>query len=192
MERKKKLLITIAVSFLLIVVAAGVGVKATSNPTFCITCHEIKPAYASWDSSPHKGYGATCLDCHADPGELNLIKRKVSSIKEIYIHLSNTPDPVEIKGNVPNNRCLECHSGISGKEHAGRDVTKFNGASGKLHNDKNLQCSSCHIQSIHGTKNTTEKPRIVASDKCEACHTDESKIAAMSTPLPPPSSAGQG
>lgn len=192
MDKKKKVLVAIVISLVLIVIATGVGVKATSKPSFCTTCHEIKPAYTSWETSNHKIYGATCLDCHADSGEINLIKRKISSLKEIYIHLSNTPDPMDIKGNVPNSRCLECHSGKQGKEHAGRDVTKFTDTKGKIHNDKNLKCASCHIQSIHGDKSNTNKVAIVASDKCVACHTSEEKVAQMSTPLPPASSAGQG
>ena len=189
MGKKKKLLLVILVSLVLIVILAGVGINITSKPSFCANCHQIKPAVASWEASFHGKIAVSCLDCHAGQGEAQIIKRKIASVKELAIQLTGAPSPYEIKGDVPNERCLACHSGQSGAKKAGKDVTKLAGAVGDIHKNSKLQCAGCHIQSAHGTQNDY-KLTIVESDKCVACHTDENKIAAMSKPPEPVANTG--
>lgn len=149
MEKKKALTIFIPLSLLVIVILVGVGVKFTSRPAFCANCHEIKPAVTAYENSAHKEFGVTCLNCHADKGELNVIKRKVASVGELYTHLTNAPNPSEIKGNVPGTRCLNCHSGKEDAPVKGTDITKFTGQLADIHSSADIRCAGCHMDTFH-------------------------------------------
>lgn len=173
MSKKKLVLAALAIIILLVIAFSVSATNTKSDPAFV----------ASFAQSPHKSFGATCQDCHPDQGGF------VNSLKAATSKLFGSAKNKDI---VPNSQCLNCHSGKSGIKLAGKDVTKFSGDIGKIHSNTKLKCADCHIQSTHGDKNITYKLAIVESDKCLACHVDEGKIATMSTPLPPATTAGQG
>ena len=70
----KIVLIAIALA-VLGVVAGAVAIPLTNAPTFCATCHTIKPSYDSWVKSSHKD--VTCVACHVRPTMEGFIQDKV-------------------------------------------------------------------------------------------------------------------
>ena len=96
----------------------------TSTPTFCAMCHEIRPAYYSWQTSTHvnnaQGFVADCMDCHlpapTDTFEFFYAKT-FHGIKDIVIHFSGREyDRAENREKAyrsfKNEQCQKCHRNI--------------------------------------------------------------------------------
>ncbi len=66
---KRVILIALGIAVVLgVMVAAGL-LKASENPSFCKTCHIIRPFYESWNEGiyldhKHALENIECLDCH--------------------------------------------------------------------------------------------------------------------------------
>lgn len=73
--KTKKIIIIASLALVLLGIFAVVGMHYTSQPNFCASCHQIKPNVVSWSVGPHND--VTCLKCHADPGTVGYVKRKV-------------------------------------------------------------------------------------------------------------------
>lgn len=122
---------------------ALVGVAAweyTSTPTFCGSCHEISPSAKGFANSAH-AKEAECMDCHADEGVFGEFVAHVGGIREAYVHFGQGPQAQDIRGRVPNDRCLACHE---------KDWAKLK----PDHPTKDAPCGVCHRDSAH----TIEKP----------------------------------
>lgn len=110
-KKTKKILIITLLAIMLLGILAVVGMHYTSQPNFCASCHQIEPSVVSWSVGPHKD--VTCLKCHADPGTVGYVKRKIGGLKEVYLHVTNQiPDKIETKIINPAT-CLSCHTGSS-------------------------------------------------------------------------------
>ena len=148
-------------------------IKATSSPSFCRTCHEIKPNAVAWTTSPHKEVG--CLACHAEPGAIGYYKRKLQGIRELSVHLT-TKEPVP-RARIDANTCLRCHSANSGvagaKDISQSTETKRFNFSHKLHlqEDGLSSCLVCHSGTGHPGETTASKfvGRNLAAS-CAKCH----------------------
>lgn len=146
----KKLLIIIG-----LVAALGIimlsAVKATSQPTFCVRCHELAPAVESWEKYSHQA--VTCLECHADPGAIGVIKRKVGAYKEIYLHFFGEENR-EMEAKVNFENCVLCHTGKRASKYPqARNITKGNEALVGVHKDilaGKISCLNCHRETAHG------------------------------------------
>ncbi|EGW38222.1 NapC/NirT family cytochrome c [Desulfosporosinus sp. OT] len=142
-NRKQLLLVglggVVAISLL-----TGVALKVTSTPQFCSSCHEMSPEYATWETSSHSKIA--CVTCHIEPGAVSLVTHKMSSLKQLYLHLTGKiPETIVMPDPIKNEVCEECHS-------TARKVT----ASGDIiiPHDKHLQqgiaCVACHAGVVHG------------------------------------------
>jgi len=135
-----------------IIVVGWGGIKYTSRPEFCASCHEMNQNYKSWQTSAHKN--VACLDCHVDPGPVALAKRKVAALGELYGHITgNYEKPIRARVNFQN--CLLCHSGASKNPNA-PDITTTQGprAASFPHDDvleEKTSCLECHQDVAHGT-----------------------------------------
>ena len=108
--KTKKIIIIASLSIVLLGISAVVGMHYTSQPNFCASCHQINPSVVSWSVGPHKD--VTCLKCHADPGTVGYVKRKVAGLNEVYLQVTNQiPDKIEAKTNPA--ACISCHTGSS-------------------------------------------------------------------------------
>lgn len=134
---KNKLLIITVVIFVVLIVTIGYGIKVTSKPEFCASCHQIKPAVESWAKGSHAS--TECLICHADPGLMGKIKVKLGGLREVAIQVSNPPTVDALVAHVPAQRCLTCHKKF---EFDNPDLNK-------LHSKKEINCGPCHRQAIH-------------------------------------------
>ena len=129
-----------------LIIAAFVAAHFTSASSFCNSCHEMNPYYASWQASTHKT--AQCRDCHIPPGFIPYIETKLGSLREIYVHLTGNPKaPLAVTRKIPNASCFRCHPNPP-PDPALPTVT-FTHA--KKHSG--LNCISCHIRLVHRTVN---------------------------------------
>jgi nitrate/TMAO reductase-like tetraheme cytochrome c subunit len=96
----------------------------TSTPLFCVTCHEIEPAYNEWKVSTHvnnaQGFVADCMDCHlpAPQDTLDFFYAKTfHGVKDIIKHFAqdsydrekNRQTAYALFKNAP---CQKCHRNL--------------------------------------------------------------------------------
>lgn len=143
MNRKKLLLIALG-GVVAISLLTGVALKATSTPQFCSSCHEMSPEFATWETSSHSKIA--CVTCHIEPGTMSFVEHKISSLNQLYLHLTGkVPNTIVMPDPIKNEVCEQCHS-------TARKVT----ASGDINipHDKHLQqgiaCVACHAGVVHG------------------------------------------
>ncbi len=146
-----------------------IALFATSAPGYCNTCHEMKSDYQAWKSSAHTTVG--CETCHIGQGAGNFIVGKVSALKEVYYHFTNTYEkPINkdsrISKDMPASRCIPCH-----RTHKppGRVSTKTLISIHDPHLEEGLRCPFCHNRISHPGI-TGYRSRIKMSF-CVDCHT---------------------
>ncbi len=121
--RRRPLVTTIGAVVVLgaLIGGAVMATQYTSRPAFCTSCHEMDPYYAAWDAGAHAG--VSCVACHVDPGIQAQVSHKVTALKEVYDHFTTDPTFPGTVTDIPDSRCLACHSGtidpkIPGFSHA--------------------------------------------------------------------------
>ena len=152
----KKIMLIAVIVFAVLVVGAYGGMHYTSRPQFCASCHQIAPQVASYENSPHAKVGVECLDCHAKPGTLGYIERKLSSYKEIYEQITNNV-PEKIEWTPRLDSCIDCHSGKNSKFPNAKNITVQNVPNAAPINHKpmldgNVNCLGCHQNLGHAPK----------------------------------------
>lgn len=81
---------------------------ATSEPSFCASCHQIKPYVTSWNQSPHKD--VKCLYCHEYRGFVGKIESKLRGSNYYYQHITGQYT-ITAQGTVFEQNCIACHLG---------------------------------------------------------------------------------
>ena len=131
----------------IVIVGAGAGVgllKASANPTFCGTCHIIKPYYQSWNEGSlldhqHAEANVTCQECHH-----STIPEKAQEGFNYII--ANYVVPLEGGPDGGRDFCLDCHSengnGSSWAEI--RAATDFEEANPHDSHNGEQECNECH------------------------------------------------
>ncbi len=162
---------------------AGVGVMAgitgavglielTSTPTFCRSCHIMRPYYETWKRSAHNGIA--CIQCHIPPGLEMEIHKKIEALNMVVGYLTQTwgDNPWAV---VEDGACLRCHSKarLSG-DKLFRGV-RFNHTPHLLYEESGLKlrCTSCHAQ-IFRDEHVWVEPRV-----CFLCHLRDDAPSAM-------------
>lgn len=96
----------------------------TSSPSFCASCHEIRPAHRSWLMSSHRmndrGVVVKCIDCHLpEPSQfVSFFWAKTRhGLRDLYGHfLGDEYDrdlaKVRARASIPNSRCQRCHEDL--------------------------------------------------------------------------------
>ncbi|WP_425804310.1 cytochrome c3 family protein [Desulfitobacterium sp. Sab5] len=143
---KKIFLITFS-SLALLAIAATVGMHYTSKPDFCASCHQIKPQVTAWSAGPHNQ--VECLNCHADPGTVGYVKRKIGGLHEVYLQATDqVPDKIVARFNVAT--CISCHTGNRTQDYPqAKDIRQKTGPlAPKMDHSKilsdNVSCLTCH------------------------------------------------
>lgn len=106
-NKLRKVVMYSSLVVVLLVILAYAGMHFTSQPNFCASCHQISPAVTSWAQGKHKD--VTCLKCHADPGTIGYIKRKIGGLREVYLHVTNQV-PNKITARLNPEACIACHT----------------------------------------------------------------------------------
>ena len=139
----KWLIIIIGITsiFLTLVFSA---MEVTSSPKFCTTCHQNRAAVTTWSKAPHKD--VTCLKCHADPGNIGYVKRKIGGLREVYMQLSGSYDPNHLHAEINLSTCIGCHTKPNEKYPKATMIS----SSHKSILENKISCLGCHKTVGHG------------------------------------------
>jgi len=165
----KPALIAVGVAVLLLVAVAFVGVaKATDQPAFCRSCHEMTPYHDAWAQGPHKE--VSCIECHVDAGEMARLAHKFVALKEVVAHAQgDTLFPRQTPPAVPDTRCLSCHAKVTAEQ------TRFDHA---FHASKG-PCAKCHATVGHNVTVTALKDAGIYSGVVSATQSADASAVAV-------------
>jgi len=120
---------------------------ATSEPSFCSSCHLVKPYVYSWRKSPHRNI--KCLYCHEPRGFLGKLHSKSRGLNYVYQWAT---DQYSVINNpiVFQQNCIACHLG----DYPGHsDAPKLNNSKTNHYEIliKKISCLKCHSKTGHET-----------------------------------------
>ena len=142
--------------------------RGVESPSFCgVVCHNMKPAYQSWQSSTH--HGVRCQECHSEPGFGGFIKGTViAAIRESYQYLTQDYGEEPMVLDIADENCLResCHKLrlLKGETKFKRVVFDHEKHMEPMPEGKELGCTSCHSQMVVGDHMT------VTESVCFICH----------------------
>ena len=164
----------------LLVLVTALGFRETSKPSFCSSCHVIKPFTETWQASSHAAKGVTCTDCHFEPGAIGYTKGKFYSLLKLtQFAAGQTEKKPEAAKLVLRSACLQCHEYV--RDPADPRYPKDIVVQGvtfphDFHlNKANLTCADCHSGVVHGAALVgADKPQAAADPAfCNKCHTGD-------------------
>ncbi len=161
-------------------------VQISSSPSFCGSCHVMKPYYESWATSSHNK--VLCVECHIPPGLGSEIRKKFEAISMAVQYITKTYG-TNPWAEVEDASCLRCHDKrlIEGKVYFKGVIFDHTPHLLRLRRGKKLRCTSCHSQIVQGkhisaTESTCflchfkdQKPG-EGTARCELCHTTPTKV----------------
>ena len=159
--------------------------ELTSTPSFCRTCHNMKPYYKSWQESNHANIA--CVKCHIRPGLKGKIRAKFEGLIQLVSYVSRAYRRRVPQADIPDANCLAagCHDTRllePGVEFKGVHFDHKKHLT-EARRGKKLRCTSCHSQIVQGahisvTESTCFLCHMKKGDgtfeitKCITCHTD--------------------
>jgi nitrate/TMAO reductase-like tetraheme cytochrome c subunit len=177
LRRRWIALIVVAAAIVVLVIAAFITAHFTSRSSFCDSCHEMKPYYASWQTSSHAT--AECRDCHIPPGFVAYVQTKLFSFREIWVHITNGAEaPLAVTREIPNGSCLRCHRNGPGATPG--DVTLGNASFSHQAHQGQL-CITCHLRLVHRDVNPPYYKSPAAMSSCLECHNGTTAPSQCST-----------
>lgn len=138
----------------------------STTASFCTSCHGVQAkGVLSLDYSHNK---ISCNECHRDKGALGKAFGKLSDARMI-LATGTGKYSKPIRSNVPDYRCLNCHSDILKKTITSKNIKV-------RHSDftNTWRCSECHSSSAHGADISGSNVSVM--NKCITCH-DDNKAA---------------
>ena len=199
-EDKLKLFILVSGTLLFLLVATVGGISLTMSPDFCKLCHKaMTPEYVTWKYSSHSQIN--CVDCHMEPGVVNIVMEKLVATKHLYAYLSGHYEeerPIKMKHELPSHLCEQCHSLETRTFTLSGDLKDPH----PYHEEVGVSCVKCHSGVAHGniagreiTKDgnlsawsDTEGQENMAAeyvrpdmDACVSCHIDPQKYGVKDT-----------
>lgn len=142
----KKVILGVVIGVVVLYSLFQIGYYATSGPSFCASCHEIKQYTSSWQTSAHKGIN--CLGCHQPRGELGKFHAKARGLNYAFQHLSGTYT-VPTRAVISEQNCIECHLGDN-KSFPNTIKLKNTDKVNHFQTIKNSQsCLECHRDTGH-------------------------------------------
>lgn len=130
-------------------------IKASDNPKFCTSCHNMQSYYDSWNDSKllankHAKADVKCHDCH----EATIAQQTEEGIKYIT---GNFETPLK-KREFDNAFCTRCHKfdevkaktnfvdakGVASNPHDNHNGDQNCNKCHNMHQKSNLMCDKCH------------------------------------------------
>jgi predicted CXXCH cytochrome family protein len=144
-------------------VALVFAVQVSSTPTFCGSCHIMKPYYESWKGSQHSKFA--CVECHIPPGITSEIRKKYEAISMVARYFTGTYG-TNPWAEVDDAACLRCHERrlLEGKEVFHGVLFDHTPHLTESRRGLRLRCTSCHSQIVQGSHIS------VTSSTCALCH----------------------
>jgi len=147
-EDKLKLFILVSGVLLFLLVATVGGISLTMSPNFCKLCHKaMTPEYVTWKYSSHSQIA--CVDCHMEPGVVNIMIEKVMATKHLVDYLKGDYEkhlPIKMKHELPSHLCEQCHSVKTRNFTLSGDLIVPH----EKHGEKGVGCVKCHSGVAHG------------------------------------------
>ncbi|MGB9700546.1 MAG: multiheme c-type cytochrome [Thermodesulfobacteriota bacterium] len=151
----------------------------STSPSFCNSCHIMKPYYQAWKTSKHNQ--VACVQCHMPPQRDVALWAKFQSINHV-VQLITKKYSSKPYAQIEDASCLRpnCHSTniLAGKITFKKGVRfdhKFH--LGDLRRGKQLRCTSCHGQIVVGTHIE------VTESTCYLCHFKQGEGQVKHLPL---------
>ncbi len=136
------------------------------SPSFCNSCHIMKPYYEAWKTSKHSQ--VACVTCHMPPQTEAAMWAKFQSVNHVvqFITKKYSSKPY---AQIEDGSCLRssCHATniLKGKITFKKGIRFDHQAHlGNLRRGKQLRCTSCHSQIVVGTHIE------VTESTCYLCH----------------------
>ena len=175
---RRRIIVVLTLTLVLIAAVAGLTVYS-SSPGFCISCHNMKPYYATWHASKHNKI--SCVKCHFEPGLAGTIRGKFEAISLVARYVTDTYSPKPF-AHIEDASCLQpgCHI----KEKLGK-TKPFSGKAAFDHAphfkeglQSDLMCTSCH------SPVKSDKHISVNKQHCYLCHLRDASAQTPSGTLP--------
>jgi len=153
----------VALALALGIVFVVFAAQMSSTPTFCGSCHIMKPYYESWKRSKHGRIA--CVECHIAPGITSEIRKKYEALSMVVKYFTGTYG-TNPWAEVDDAACLRCHERrlLEGKEVFHRVVFDHTPHLTESRRGLKLRCTSCHSQIVQGSHIS------VTSSTCALCH----------------------
>ncbi|MBI5700513.1 cytochrome c3 family protein [Candidatus Saganbacteria bacterium] len=145
----------------------------SESPSFCNSCHIMKPYYQAWKTSKHNF--VKCVDCHypADASPKQFAWKKFQSMSQVAKYVTRTYG-TRPYAEIDDSSCLRggCHAKrllegkVTYKEHV---VFDHGPHLLNLRQGKQLRCTSCHSQIVQG------RHIEVTDSTCFICHFKKDK-----------------
>jgi predicted CXXCH cytochrome family protein len=144
-------------------VALVFAVQVSSTPTFCGSCHIMKPYYASWKQSKHSKIA--CVECHISPGITAEVRKKWEAVSMVAKYFTGTYG-TNPWAEVDDAACLRCHERrlLEGKELFHDVIFDHTPHLTETRRGLRLRCTSCHSQIVQGSHIS------VTPSTCALCH----------------------
>src|SRR5512134_2258741 len=159
----------VSLAFGLVVVAMLLAMQVSSTPTFCGSCHLMKPYYESWRHSKHNQIA--CVECHISPGITAELRKKYEAMSMVVKYFTGTYS-TNPWAEVDDAACLRCHERrlLEGKEVFRGVLFDHTPHLTESRRGLKLRCTSCHSQIVQGSHIS------VTSSTCALCHFKGQKI----------------
>jgi nitrate/TMAO reductase-like tetraheme cytochrome c subunit len=171
-------IILIILTMVIVVVVAGVFTAEfyTAQPSFCGSCHIMKPFYDSWVKDKHSAKNITCVDCHYPPGEKHALKSKFKGLGQLFTYLGTGTNVVRAPAKVSDLSCTTsaCHPNEKFMDKKVQYTEKIPYVH-NTHQDKTIEGQALHCDTCHQhvrTENHFEVPKVA----CYLCHFKEAKF----------------
>ena len=103
------------------------------SPSFCASCHEMRPSYDGWTASGAAKYHADCITCHGGEGLSGILEAEARGVRMLGVHFfGGGKSGAAIRAKMPEAICLRCHS--SEKVMASHTMFRTQGQT----------CADCH------------------------------------------------
>jgi nitrate/TMAO reductase-like tetraheme cytochrome c subunit len=171
-EHRKALRRAALAVVILLIVAAGVFVRVSESPRFCLSCHIMRPYYDAWATSSHND--VNCLECHYPPTLGGHVASKFRAISQVVQYFTGSYG-TRLWAEIPDEACLRegCHDTrlLSGRVTFKKGIA-FDHAFhlGEMRRGKRLRCTSCHSQIVVGTHIE------VTESVCFTCHFKDTRL----------------
>lgn len=153
-----------AAAVILTVIILAAFFEVTSQPTFCGSCHLMRPYLESWRTSSH--HGIPCMTCHAHAGLSGYFQTKFTAVSMLANYATGLYKRSKPWAEIEDANCLTCHTTrlLEGKIKFGDVTFDHTPHLTEERRGRRLRCTSCHSQIVQGSHIT------VTPTTCFLCH----------------------
>lgn len=156
---------------------SGYGLWATSQPSFCGSCHVMEPYLQAWDASPHRD--VNCESCHIPPGTAAFVGGKIAGLQVVINYWTgNYEEDRSFNAVVGNASCLRCHEEVLEGTVTGEDGLRVSHRGIVAEGGK---CITCHSTVAHESAMKAGARTYPQMQTCFRCHDGTTASAGCTT-----------